>query len=86
MDQKAASVLPSCVASSVVAFVSVLMALHLKKQTLPLVYERSRDVLRRGSQFPRLRIGQIWVGQLPRKSLFCFVLFLFYIFAFFFFF
>lgn len=46
--------------------------------TLPFMYERPRVVLQRGSQVLRLQMGQMWVYQLPRESLFfcwdfCFV-------------
>lgn len=77
------SVLPSCIVLSGLCLVCLGLDRFMsrkEKQTLPFLYERPRAVLQRGSQLPRLQMGQMWVGQLPRESLFCcwfFVLFLF---------
>lgn len=68
------SVLPSYIVPSGLCLVCLVLDRLMsrkEKQTLPFMYERPRVVLQRGCQLPRLQMGQMWVDQLPRESLFC---------------
>lgn len=68
------SVLPSYVVPSGLCLVCLVLDRLMsrkEKQTLPFMYERPRVVLQRVRQLPRLQMGQMWVDQLPRESLFC---------------